>query len=263
MVGEASGHGRGALAPAFSFVLQPEGTDRPAEVVGVECQVGHGLVDLVVLAEAVGLPRLPGVAAPVGGVLTLQEGCVHLDARLRGGQGGLQGLGRAEDLASLDPDHASALAVLVHHRIGHGPGQATLGHDPGAARAAMLGLGHRLAEDLADRRLVGRVGVAGDQGRRVDGHAGGHLLDDGAGVLLGPGARDHGQDQPMLGVECDVIPVVAAVVVGRVVGVEVGLLLGDVGPLLIELDLAGRGGKRPRARRGRPRRAGRRASPGG
>ena len=47
----------------------------------------------------------------------------------------------------------------------------------------------------------------------------------------------------MLGVEGHVVPVVAAVGVVGVVGVAVLLLLVDEGPLLIELDLAGLGGK--------------------
>ena len=46
------------------------------------------------------------------------------------------------------------------------------------------------------------------------------------------------------------VPVVPLAVVGRVGGVAVLLLLGDEGPLLIELDLAVSGGKRPPARRG-------------
>ena len=47
----------------------------------------------------------------------------------------------------------------------------------------------------------------------------------------------------MLGVEGDVVPLVPLVVIGRVGGVAVLLLLGDERPLLIELDLAGPGGK--------------------
>ena len=46
------------------------------------------------------------------------------------------------------------------------------------------------------------------------------------------------------------VPPVPAVVVGRVVGVAVLLLLEDERPLLVELDLTGVRGKKPRARRG-------------
>src|SRR5262249_51631802 len=87
------------------------------------------------------------------------------------------------------------------------------------------------------------------------------LSDDRLAVLLRPRPGDHRQDQAVLRVVGDVVPVIPAVVVGRIAGVAVLLLLADEGPLLIELDLAGTGGKRPPTRRGRPWRGGRRAGP--
>src|SRR6185437_14322587 len=89
------------------------------------------------------------------------------------------------------------------------------------------------------------------------------LTDDRMAILFGPRPGDHRQGQPVLRVVGDVIPVVPAVIVGRAVGIAVLLLLADEGPLLIELDLAGTGGKSPRARRGRPRRGDRRGAPVG
>ena len=53
----------------------------------------------------------------------------------------------------------------------------------------------------------------------------------------------------MLGVEGDMIPVIAFVVVIGVGGVAVRLFLGDVAPLLVKLNLPGRLGKKPRVRR--------------
>src|SRR5438270_6536207 len=52
------------------------------------------------------------------------------------------------------------------------------------------------------------------------------------------------------GVQGYVVPAIAAPVVGLVAAVAVLLLLGDEGPLLIELHRAGPRGKRPRTRRG-------------
>src|SRR5262249_7450717 len=63
----------------------------------------------------------------------------------------------------------------------------------------------------------------------------------------GPG--DHAQDQLVLRVVGDMVPPVAALVIGRVTRVAVPLLLVDVRPFLIELDRAGPRGKTPRARR--------------
>src|SRR5262249_37065873 len=69
-------------------------------------------------------------------------------------------------------------------------------------------------------------------------------------VLCRALAGHHGQQQAVLRIEGRVVPVVAFVVVARVVGVTVLLLLGDEVPLLVELDLTRQGGKKPRARRG-------------
>jgi hypothetical protein len=87
------------------------------------------------------------------------------------------------------------------------------------------------------------------------------LLDHLLGVLDHAGARDDRQDQPVLGVVGDVVPPVSLVVIGRVGGVAMRRLLGDERPFLVELDLAGLGGKRPRVRRGRLGRAARPCEP--
>lgn len=54
----------------------------------------------------------------------------------------------------------------------------------------------------------------------------------------------------MLGVVGDVVPVVALMGIGGIGRVAVLLLLGNKDPLLVELDLPGPRGKKPRARRG-------------
>src|SRR5262249_8200828 len=67
----------------------------------------------------------------------------------------------------------------------------------------------------------------------------------------------------VLGVVGDVVPPVALVVVGGVGRVTVLLLLGDERPLLVELDLTGPRGKKPRAPGERRGRAGRRPGQAG
>src|ERR1051325_7705662 len=76
------------------------------------------------------------------------------------------------------------------------------------------------------------------------------LLDYLLAVLRRAFAGHHGQQQAVLRVDRRVVPVVAQVVVARVVGVTVLLLLADEVPLLVELDLPGARGKKPRTRRG-------------
>ena len=75
------------------------------------------------------------------------------------------------------------------------------------------------------------------------------------GVLGRAFAEDDAQDQAVLGVEGYVLPALPLVLIRWIGALAVFLLLGDERPLLIELDLLGFRGKRPRARRGFLRRA--------
>jgi acyl carrier protein len=75
-------------------------------------------------------------------------------------------------------------------------------------------------------------------------------MHDPARVLFRPLAHDHTDHQPMLGVEGHLIPAIPLTAVGGVAGIAVFLRLGNEAPLLIELDLLGLRGKKPRTRRG-------------
>src|SRR5512142_2211196 len=101
------------------------------------------------------------------------------------------------------------------------------------------------AVDLFDGRLIGGMLVAGDQQVRPPRCPVVDLLDQVlAGVTI-PLARHEGQQQSALGIDGGVIPVVTTQRVERVERIARLLLLRDEGPFLIELDLPGRGGKRP------------------
>ena len=63
-------------------------------------------------------------------------------------------------------------------------------------------------------------------------------------------AGDHGQQQAVLRIDRRVVPVVPLVIVAGIVRVAILLLLADEVPLLVELDLTGPRGKKPRVRRG-------------
>src|SRR5437763_16654883 len=93
-------------------------------------------MNLPVLAEPIGLPRLPGVAAAVRPVLTLHKRGVHTVARCRLVQQLFQRLWRAEDLTSLHGDDAAILPLLVHRRVDHVVGQSPPGNDAWPARLA-------------------------------------------------------------------------------------------------------------------------------
>lgn len=246
--------------PTASAILRPQCPNSPAEVVAVHRQEGHRLVDLPILAEAVRPADLPRIASPVRPVVTLHERGVDAVTDRGLGQGRLQATPRAEDPPLIDGDHVAILAMLVHRRVVQSPGQPASRHDPGTPRAAPRRGHDRHAEGGFDRGLVRRILVAGDQLRRPIAEPIADLGGDRLGVLDGPCPRDDRQDQPVLGVDGDVVPVITALRVVGIAGVAVRLLLGDERPLLVELDLAGLGGKRPPARCGWPSRARR---PGG
>jgi hypothetical protein len=114
---------------------------------------------------------------------------------------------------------------------------------PSPGSASANGLGDRLAIGPEDRILVGRVAVAGDQVHQPAIGPTLEVLDHRNDALGGPLAGHHADDQPTLGVDGHVVPGVALAIIGRVGRVAVLLLLGDEGPLLVELDLTRPGGE--------------------
>src|SRR5262249_15507936 len=94
---------------------------------------------------------------------------------------------------------------------------------------------------------VGRILVGGDQVERPAVGPFIHLLDQLSGMGGGAFPHHHTEHQPALGIQGHVVPAVAAALLA---GPAVPLLLGDEGPLLIELHLTGVRGKKPPARRG-------------
>src|SRR5262249_31313592 len=62
MVGESRRHGRGSLPNAPPLIRFLERSHRPAEVIAVQAEVGHRLVNTPILRERVALADLPRVA---------------------------------------------------------------------------------------------------------------------------------------------------------------------------------------------------------
>ncbi len=162
----------------------------------------------------------------------------------------LQILRRPEDLLLFNGDDSAFLAVLVHRCVADPLGQTEFGDHPWPAGTALLrGRGGHTERGL-DRRRVRRKLIAGHERRGPIAQPCLRLLDDQFGVLERPRPGNYDQDQPVLRVVGHEIPVVAALVVVGVVRITVLLLLAHERPLLVELDLAGRWGKKPRPRRG-------------
>ena len=212
-----------------------------------------------VLTERVGLPHLPGVVVPVRRVLTLQERGVDPPADPRLSQGRQDRRHRAEDHPGEDLDDPALLPSLLDRGIVQ-PRWRDLLRDHASARPA-AGRGRlTLPVGRQDRRLVGRVGVAGHQPQHTPSGPPLDLLDHLLDVLDVAGPGHDAEHQPVLGVVGDVVPPVPMVRIGGVVRVAMLLLLEDERPLLVELDLLSPGGKKPRTRRGV---AGRGRRPGG
>ena len=216
-------------------------------------KVRQCLMDLPVLGKAVALAGLAAVAVVIRAVVPLHVHRVHPLTYRRGGQRRRDGKHRPEDDAGFDLDHAVVLARLVNHRILQ------------ALRGLLVRLGvpadlapapgsDRLAVGLQDGRLVARVLIRGHQIHQPAAGPFFEIVYQELGVPLGTFARDHTDNQAMFGVEGHMVPVVAAQVICRLVRVAALLLLGDEGPLLVELDFTGLGGKKPRDRRGVARR---------
>jgi hypothetical protein len=216
---------------------------------------------LPVFAEPVSLPRLSRIATAIGRVVALDERGVHAVAHRGLAQYLLQPLRRAEDQPLFNGNHVIVLAVLVHRRVGHVVSHPALGENSRPARLTFPWGGHRFAERLLDCRRVRRVLVAGHQLRRLATELLTHLVHDCIAVLPRSRPGNHRQDELVLGVEGDMVPIVAAVVVIGVRGIAVLLLLSDEGPFLVELDFACIGGKKPPTPRGWLWRADRPAGP--
>jgi hypothetical protein len=200
-----------------------------------------------VLRECVRLSHLPPVVVPVRRVLTLHERGVDPSARLRLRQHRLDRRHSPEHHAGHDLDHPALLPTLldsgvVHPRWRH---HLRLHLASRLARRRRLNL---LAVGVQQRRLVRGILIAGHQ---IEHLASGPVLDLADQLLDAlevPGPWHHREHQPVLSIDRHVIPPIPSVVVGRVGGVTVGLLLEDERPLLVELDLAGLGGKKETSR---------------
>ena len=83
MIGQTRGHCWRPLLPSSFAVTLTQGSHRPAEVIAVHREIGHRLMHVPILGEAVGLPHLSSIAVPVSPVVPIHERCVDRSACLR------------------------------------------------------------------------------------------------------------------------------------------------------------------------------------
>jgi hypothetical protein len=110
---------RSGRAPIQSTVLtaNTQCPNPPAEIVAVQREIGHCLVNPPVFARTVLPPRLPCIAAAVRCVSALQERRVHAPTDLGSLQRRLQAALGPEDLSLLHVHDAAVPAVLLHCRV--------------------------------------------------------------------------------------------------------------------------------------------------
>ena len=244
MARQSRSHRRSPLLPATILPSDPKRTPTPTEVIAVPDEVRCGVVDLDVLGEAISLAMLPGVLVPIRPVVPLDERRVDGGAGPRSLQVGPQQEHRAEDQRPHHLHHTPLRARLADRGVAEVGREDPLGLR-WPPRSRPLRPRSLDAVDLFDGRLIGGMLVAGDQQVRPPRCPVVDLLDQVlAGVTI-PLARHESQQQSALGIDGGVVPVVTTQPVQRVERIARLLLLRDEGPFLIELDLPGRGGKRP------------------
>jgi len=138
-------------------------------------------------------------------------------------------------------------------------------HKPRTCRTTRLACPrrhHAHPEHLQDGLGVDAVFIAGDLLGAATTQAALHVLQQLHRVLCDAPADEYAQHQAAVRVEGDVVPLVATEQILVVSRVAVLLLFADEGPLFIELELGGRGGKSPPPRRGGGGRGRRHGGPG-
>src|SRR3972149_5821089 len=190
MIRQAGDHGRGPLTPLTIGYLLAEGSHGAAEVVAVHREVGHRLMYVPVLREAVTLSHLAGVTVAVGAVVPLHQGGVDSLADPRLLQGCRQRHQRSEDPSEVDLHHPPLFPRFVDRGVLQPLGR-DLVRTLGTPRpASPLGKDF-LAVSLQDRRFIGPVFVGGDQVRDAAGHPLFHIVDELLHVFRGPLPRHH------------------------------------------------------------------------
>lgn len=194
-------------------------------------------MNIPILGEAIRLASLAGVSVPVGAVVTLQ---------IRGADPLTLGQLSVQHTA-LNGDYASSLALLFDDGVAQLLWPVHLCSSWTSTLPGPFG-DYPLSKEGSQHRLINGISVRGDQfrdPRQTRKQLLKELLDKDFGAF----ADDHFQHQSMIGIVGDVIPLVATEEIFFDLGVTVLLLFADEGPLFIQLDLVGIGGKSPPVRR--------------
>ena len=210
-------------------------------------------MNVPVLRKTIRLPNLPTASVPIRPIVTLDKRRVDLPTALRLLQRQLNLFLRTEYRSIINFRYSTLLPRLVNRRI-HQILFRTITRSLRSTSPAGTFRRSLFTERLQNRLFVRFVFVARYQPRRLEIQAFRRFLHQQFRVLFRSFAVDDFQHEFVFGIKGDVIPIVAATGVRRIIFVATFLFLPHKVPLFVELNLLGLWGKNPRVRRGELRR---------
>ena len=215
-------------------------------------------MNVPVLRKTIRLAYLAATPIPVRTVLAFDKRRVHLATAFRFLQSRPDLLVRSEDRPVIDFRHSTVLTRLVDRRI-HQIIRCNTNRSTRTTRQTGRRRNVPLAERFQNHRRIRLPLVTRNQSRRLEIQASGGILHQCPRIVFRSFSINHFEDEFVLGIQGDMIPVVATTGVRRIIFVAIFLFLLNKVPLFVELDFLRLGGKARRVRHGGFRRVLRRA----
>ena len=199
-------------------------------------------MNVPVLRKTIRLANLPAATVAVRAVLAFDKGRVHFTATLRLSKGGLDLFVRAKYRSIINFRYTSLHSRLVDRCINQLPFR-TITRSSGPPTSSCAFGDSFFAECFKNRLDIRSPFIARYQPWSLEIQTPGRVLNECFRFVFRSFAVDDFQHEFVLGIKGDVIPVVTASRVSRIVFVTVFLFLFDEVPLLVELNLLRQGGK--------------------
>ena len=201
-----------------------------------------------ILRKTITLANLSTTTISVRTILSLHKRRVDLPATLRTFQRMSNLLFRSEHRPIVNLLHSPLHTRLMNRRI-YQILRRTITRLLRSTSFAHVFLGTWVTKRFKNCLFVRLIFITRDQSRRFVFQASRRFSHQPFRILFRPLAIDHFQYEFVFGIQGNVIPVVATTSVSRIVCVAVFLFLLNEVPFLVELNLFGQQGKKPRVRR--------------
>ena len=246
MIRESRCHRRTAWT--WASVRTAERSNRPTKIVTVITQTRRRPMNVPVLRKTIRLPNLARATISVRTIVPLDKRRVHFSATRRGFQSRQDLFVRAKYRPVIDFRYSPVFTGFMDCRIN----QIDRRDEKGGSRTTRQTRRFRdmpFTERLQNRIPVRFIFVTCYQSRNLGIQAPSRFLYQKYSLLFRPFAIDHFQHELVFGIKGDVIPIVTATPISRVVFVAIFLLLFDEAPFLVELNFLGVRGKKQRVHR--------------